>query len=345
MCAKTVSEYKCLNCGAGLAFNPESQNWDCNYCFSSFSKEELDKAYHVEAASEEDMPELDSYHCTSCGAELVADQNTSATFCVYCKNPTVIKSRFSGKFKPKSLIPFQFTKEKAQELYTNWVRRRLFAPSEFKSREEAEKITGVYAPYWLFDCEVFSAIEAEATTVKTWTSGDYRYTKTKYYIVIRGGTASYDNIPIDASKKLDDELMHKVEPYDYKDLKDFSMQYMSGFMAERYDVESDEAKKVMEQRVKNYMEESLKSTVKGYNSFRVTDVELQLLQANKDYSMLPVYLLVEKYKDKEHLFVINGQTGKIVGKTPISIVKMLAFGAAVFFGTWILTVLGGAFLV
>ena len=343
--ANTVKEYKCLNCNAGLEFNPESQNWDCNYCFSRFTKEALDKVYVVDEPTHEEMPELDSYHCTSCGAELLSDNTTSATFCVYCKNPTVIRSRFSGKFKPRFVIPFKMTKEKAKSIYSAWIKKRFFAPSEFKHQEEIEKITGIYAPFWLFDCTADGYIEGDATTVSSWRSGNYRYTKTRFFRVSRAGTMKYDNVPCDASKKLDDKLMHMIEPYSYADLKDFSMQYMSGFMAEKYDVDSNEAGQVIQGRVKQFVETTLKGTVNGYASFSVADSQVNLSDENHDYSMLPVYLLVNKYKGKEHKFMINGQTGKVVGETPISIGKMFAFGGALFAALTVLTIFGGAFFV
>ena len=341
----SVKEYKCLNCKAGLEFDPPSQHWKCHYCFSEFSKSQLDAEYKQEEPLDEEMPELDAYNCTSCGAELIADSTTSATFCLYCKNPTVIKSRFSGRFKPKSLIPFKLTKAQAEELYRKWISKRRFAPSEFKQKEEIEKVTGIYAPFWLFDCRAQGIIDGEGTQVRTWSKGDYRYTQTKYFRVYRKGSAEYQKIPVDASKKLDDKFMHMIEPYNYNELTDFSMKYMSGFMAEKYDVEAPEAGTVMEGRVKQYLEDRLRSTIKGYSSYSVLDKQIRLSDNTQDYSMLPIYLLINKYKGKDHVFIVNGQTGKVVGDTPISIKKQMLFASAVFAIVWLIAVFGGAFFV
>lgn len=345
----SVKEYKCLNCKAGLEFYPPTQNWKCNYCFSEFTKEELDESFHQEQSQEESLKEdnleLDSYKCTSCGAELIADGTTSATFCLYCKSPTIIKSRFSGKFKPQALIPFKLTQEQAKDIYKNWIGNRRFAPNEFKGKREIDKITGIYAPFWLFDCKAEGFIEGEGTRVTAWADGEYRYTKTKYYRVVRSGTAEYHKVPVDASKKLDDKYMHLIEPYNYKDLKDFSMQYMSGFMAEKYDVESEEAKGILKERVEQYFEERLKGTVNEYDSYSVRSNEMRISNSKEDYSMLPIYLLINKYKGKDHVFIINGQTGKVVGDTPISRSKQLAFAGVIFAIVWVLAVFGGALFV
>lgn len=341
----SVKEYKCLNCKAPLVFDPSSQKWKCDYCFSEFTKEQLDTADKEEELLDKEMPDLDSYHCTSCGAEIILDSTISATHCLYCKSPAIIQSRFTGKFKPKSLIPFKLTKSQAEEMYRKWIRKRLFAPSSFKTQEEIQRVTGVYAPFWLFDCTVDGQIEGEGTKVHSWMMGEYRYTQTKYYRVVRRGKVNYQRIPVDASKKLDDQWMYKIEPYNYRDLNDFAMQYMSGFMAEKYDVEADEANQVMKKRVEEYMEDRLKDTVQGYTSYLVKGKEMNLVDENHSYSLLPVYILINKYKEKEHIFMVNGQTGKVVGDAPISFVKQVAFVASVFAILWLVAVFGGAFIV
>lgn len=340
----SIKEFKCLNCKAGLEFDPPSQKWKCYYCFSEFEKEQLDSVDIEEELSDDNLPELNSYNCKSCGAELITDNTISATNCLYCMSPTIIKSRFSGSFKPKSLIPFRLTKTQAEEIYRNWIGKRFFAPNEFKTQEEIKKISGIYAPFWLFDCEVDGNIVGEGTRVRSWTTGDYKYTQTKYYRVIRRGKVKYRRIPVDASTKLDDTLMHKIEPYNYDDLTDFSMQYMSGFMAEKYDVEADDAEQVMKTRVDKYTEDRLRGTVSGYTSYRVNEKQITFSDKNHSYSLLPVYMLVKIYKEKEYIFIVNGQTGKVVGESPVSFLKQLAFAGSVFAAVWILAVFGGALI-
>jgi ribosomal protein S17E len=229
------------------------------------------------------------------------------------------------------------------ELYRKWISRRLFAPSEFKYQEEIDKITGVYAPFWLFDCKTNGTVRGKGIRVTHWVQGQYRYTRTQHFQVVRRGTIEYKKVPVDASQKLDDTLMQLMEPYHYKDMTDFSMQYMSGFMAEKYDVESEEAKTTVKRRVAQYTEKRLRDTIAGYTSYRDTDSNVMLEECEENYALLPVYLLVNKYKDREHLFMVNGQTGKVAGETPISRWKQLSFAGLIFAAVWLLAVFGGAF--
>jgi hypothetical protein len=203
----------------------------------------------------------------------------------------------------------------------------------------------MYAPFWLFDTKASGMINGEATKVRTWTQGKYRYTHTMYYRVFRRGSAEYQRVPVDGSKKLDDKYMQMIEPYNYDDLTDFSMQYMSGFMAEKYDVESAEAETVMKERVEKYMEDTLKSTVNGYTTYTVSEKQIGISDTTQDYSMLPIYLLVNKFKGRDHVFIVNGQTGKVVGDTPVSRMKQLLFAGIVFALAWGAAVFGGALFV
>lgn len=346
-----VQEYKCLNCKAGLNFDPPSGKWKCQYCFSVFDKETLDATYGKDTYKagqdktvHEEAQDLDYYRCESCGAELVTDKTVAATVCLYCKSPSIIKTRFSGKFEPRFVIPFKLTKEQAREIYAKWIKKRLFAPKEFKNQEEVERITGVYAPFWLYDSSVYGQIEGEGIKTRHWRVGDYAYTQNKYYRVVREGTIQYDRVPIDASKKLDDALMRDIEPYNYNDLKDFSMKYMTGFMAEKYDVLSEEAETSMKDRVERYVEQRLQGTITGYSSSNIANKMIRFTDITANYAMLPVYLLVNKYKDKQYMFAINGQTGKVTGNAPVEFLKQLFFALGVFAATWLIVVIGGALL-
>ena len=339
-----VNQYKCVNCTAPLEFSPNTQTWDCEYCFSKFNKEDLDSSTPVQSYNAETSIEMNTYNCSNCSAELVLDSTMSASVCVFCKSPSIITSRLSGEFEPRYIIPFRITKEKAQEIYHAKVRKKIFAPTNFKQNEELESVEGVYAPYWLYDCHIDGDITCSATKKKVWRAGDYRYTKTKYYNVYRKGSMEYTKIPVDGSTKLDDKLMSLIEPFDYQALTDFSPHYMSGFMAEKYDRNKDECLQNIKERVTGEINKKLKADVRGYTSVTTKHKSSNLTNYEGNYALLPVYLIVEKHDGKDYLFAINGQTGKMVGQVPVSKQKVLQFFLAASLITWLIYVLGGALL-
>lgn len=250
----SVKEYSCKTCAAPIAYDIKKENWRCEYCESEFAKDEIvektSNASELEVAESLDVkiPELDEYRCNACGAKMLTEGNAAATFCIYCRNPSVIKSRFSGEFHPKYLIPFKVTQKEAKETYFKWIKKRFFAPSEFKTAREVDNIRGLYAPYWLFDCRASGYVAGEGRNSKSWRNGDYRITETQHYYLKRVGSSAYNKIPVDGSKSLDDDLMEGIEPFNYSAIKDFSLEYMSGYLAEKYDVDEKTAAKSMEPR-------------------------------------------------------------------------------------------------
>ncbi len=122
-----VRTEKCPGCGATLKWNATTESFICEYCGTDVTMEELKKKQEFESTSNVGTAEsygtvktVDNagnekriYSCPNCGAELMADENTTATKCVYCKSTTVIKDKMQGEFLPDEVIPFAKTKQDA----------------------------------------------------------------------------------------------------------------------------------------------------------------------------------------------------------------------------------------
>lgn len=317
-----VLDHECPSCGAALPFNPKTQKWDCMYCGHSYALEDLEEIEKkANKASDKSVP-MDEYTCSNCGAQIIADENTSATFCVYCGSSSIIKSQFKGEFKPSKIIPFNTTKSQVIEKFKKFNKGKLFAPKDFTDVKNLEKVTGVYIPFWVYDSNVQGDMTAIAKRIKTWRSGDYVYTKTDEYLATRKGSIEYQRVPVDGAKKFDDNTMDSIEPFNYEGLKDFNMSYLAGFLSEKYDVSKEESKQRAYDRMKNSTSDEFKKTVTGYNTVSVSNINCQITDKNVEYMLLPVWMLNIKYKDEMHFFAMNGQTGKMVGNVPIDKKKM-----------------------
>lgn len=322
-----TGEHKCPSCSATLPFNPVTQKWDCEYCGNSYTIEELEKLEANEKLNNEEevKKEVDVYRCSSCGAEVIADETTAATFCVYCGNTSILKDKLQGEFKPAAVIPFKRTKEEAKEAFKNCCKGKIFAPKEFASLNNIEKISGVYIPFWLYDCKVTAELAGTGRIIRSWTSGSYRYTKTDTYRVEREANMEYEKVPVDGSVKFDDDIMQSIEPFIYKDLVDFNMSYMSGFLAEKYDVDKDKAYKVADERIRQTAQDTLKNIGKSYTSISISSHNEDVEVEKSDYVLLPVWMLNIKYNGKNYPFAMNGQTGKLIGDVPVKKRKVISF--------------------
>ena len=308
-------DHKCPTCSAKLPFNPESQKWDCEYCGNSYTLDQLNN-YEEENNQHADT-ELNVYKCPNCSANIISDTNTTATFCIYCGSTSIIKERLVGEFKPSKIIPFKTTKEEAIKSFKNFIKGKIFAPDNFTDEKNIQKITGVYIPFWTYNCSAQADLDFNAQKIKTWRSGNYRYTKTDYYLLKRAGNMDFEKVPVDGSRKFDDNTMDSIEPFLYEDLKDFNISYLSGFLSEKYDVNSDEASIRARERINNTIIDKLKSTTKYYNMVNLINSKIDIDTKKSEYVLLPVWMLNIEYNKIPYLFAMNGQTGKMIGNIPI----------------------------
>lgn len=205
------------------------------------------------------------YTCPSCGAEIVTDATTAATFCYYCHNPVVLSGRLTGTYQPDFAIPFQIDRKRAQEVFSQWIAKKKFVPREFYSPKQIETMTGVYFPYWLFSCKVDGSVQGQGTKLRVWTAGNLRYTETKIYDIARQGTVEVNHVARNALKKANRRLVDGVQPFEMGEMQRFSMGYLSGFMAENRDMERNFFETEVSQEVRDFAVSGLKSQGISYD--------------------------------------------------------------------------------
>jgi DNA-directed RNA polymerase subunit RPC12/RpoP len=280
--------------------------------------------------------EATEYHCKNCGAVLITDAQTTATTCSFCGAGVVIGDRLTGSLAPAKVIPFSISKEQAQEAFKQWCKKGLLTPRDFMTADRIKNITGIYVPFWLYDVNGRGEAEATCTRVRTYTKGDWIYTETKYYHVYRKVDLNYSRIPCDASKKMDDNMMDKIEPFHYDNLKDFQMPYLAGYISEKYDFDDEQMLPRIKSRVSDYVDSYIRSTINGYNTVSFIRKDINVRKKRADYTLLPVWMVCYDYRQAEHIFAMNGQTGKIVGKPPLSKGKIAAWFAGISAGSFLI---------
>lgn len=329
-------DHKCPNCDAVLKFNPHGQNWKCEYCRGEFDLQTLvsyeEKTGKVLESKLEivSTSDIDMYSCPNCGAEIIADPNVSTTSCVYCRNTAILKNKLQGEFNPDYVIPFRYTKEDAINAFKKLGKGKILMPKEFNDKKNINEMSGIYIPFWIYDYDSSGDVEAECKRITTWRSGNYRYTKTDTYLAIRSGSMYFENIPVDGSKRFANDIMNSIEPFDYKDLKEFNYSYLSGFLSEKYDVTKEEAEQDAIERAKATFVDEMKKDIKGYNTIVPVRNNINLQNRKSSYVLFPVWMLNIKYKDKIYTFAMNGQTGKLVGNIPIDVKKAVILWILIF---------------
>ncbi len=323
----TISEQKCPCCGGGVQFDTGAQKLKCPYCDTEFeinqfqqdSVEETDSINWNSQENEWGAGETDSmnvYSCQSCGGEIIADSTTGASTCPYCDNPVVMKSKFSGDLRPDLVIPFKLDKKAAKEALKKHISSKKFVPKSFLDNNRIEEIKGVYVPHWLFTCDTFANASFKATKERRWSDNNFDYKETSHYDVFRSGNISFDNVPVDGSTKMPDDLMESVEPFDLSQAVDFNTAYLAGYLADKYDVTAEMSMNRANERIRESAGDALQNTVKGYNSISSRIVNINIANGFYKYALYPVWILNSTWNGNKYTFAMNGQTGKFVGNIP-----------------------------
>lgn len=317
---ETGKQVKCPNCGGVMEFDPASQKMKCPYCDTQVEVQKTGEKKESEGKTQKEAQQEGKFRvvtCKNCGAELLTDEFTTATFCSYCGSPSLVESRLVGEKTPDYVIPFQYNKNQAVEAYRKWTQKGFLTPAVFKKAATMEKISGIYVPFWLYDYDSDLHAAGECVRIRHTSDSENDYTHRDYYYVCRDIEAHFKKIPADASEKMDDDMMDKLEPFDYKSLKPFQMEFLSGYLSERYNMDAGAMTDRIESRVNQYMEEFLSSETIGYSEKHLLK-QVHHEKAGVHYALLPVWILNYRYKNKNYSFAMNGQTGKIVADLPVS---------------------------
>jgi len=350
-----VIQYKCPTCASDLSYDIEKDGMTCPHCQLLIPLDRLPQVDVPEGETDDDTPDApidaaevpdeadytyqdDATHeqqtfgmeaveffCQNCGAVIVSDENTAASWCHYCDSPVVLKERLTGQLAPTYVIPFKVTKEQAQKAFEDWSRKGLFTPKSFRDAKKVKSVQGIYVPFWLYDVSSEGTAQARATKVRTYVRGDYIYTETRHFNIFRRAKLNYIHVPADASEKMNDNTMNLLEPYDYRDLQKFQMPFLAGFSADKYSYTAEQMYDRVRARMDAFVKQYIRGTVSGYSTVTYQSELVNSEMKHADYTMLPVWIFSYDYKDAEHMFVMNGQTGKIVGTLPVDKKRVFGF--------------------
>lgn len=359
--ANQITNYQCPACTGPLHFGSESGMLECDYCGSRFSVEDVEymfeeKNARAEAATAEqeeqqvvenirqgewdldtagndwgaDESNVNAYNCPSCGAELICESTTAATSCPYCGNPTIIPGKLAGSKKPDVIIPFKLDKTAAVAALKKHYQGKPLLPKAFKAENHIQELKGVYVPFWLFDAEVEADMTFNATRTHVHNTPRETVTETDHFLVHRQGSLQFENVPVDGSSQMPDGHMDAIEPFDYRELKPFSLSYLPGYLADKYDVDKDTCAKRANARCTASTVAAVQNTVSGYSSCINTSKNITVHSGKVKYALLPVWMLSTQWNGKNYLFAMNGQTGRLIGDLPTDKGKLFAYCAGVF---------------
>jgi len=355
-----VHRYPCAACGAILVFEPKDGLLSCPYCGH---KEEIPQsAEQVQERSFEQYlrPRSDQLEvlaegalevqCSSCGATVTFVPPEVARECDFCGAKIVAQPKSADPtVAPEGVLPFRIPKQEATSNVKQWISSRWFAPNALKKFAAPEAIDGVYLPFWTYDANTLSYYAGQRGdyyyVTETYTETDAQgNTQTRTRQVRHtswspaSGTVSrwFDDILIPGSKSLPENRLNALEPWDLEDLKTYEPAYLSGFKAQRYQVELGEGFEQAQSIAARGIEGDVKSDIGGDEQM-ISEIKTHYSAITFKHLLLPVYAGAYRLNQKVYQVVVNGRTGEVQGDRPYSFWKIALLVM------FILVVIGGIY--
>ncbi len=323
------TDKKCPACGGTMDFDPKTWKLLCSYCGTTvdIEKDLPDHAAELDFSEAENKANRDwgmekrVVICESCGAETVYDASTVSGECPYCGSNQVMESGDEDTMAPGGVCPFQIPEDDAKGRFSAWIKKKWFCPSNVKKTAKAGKMKGIYLPYWTFDATTYSTYTARYGKVRTVGSGKERKTVVDWYSTAGRYNEFMNDTLVSATKKHDGNMLSGIEPFDTEKNVVYKPEYMAGFASERYSVGLKDAWEKAKSFIRAKLEKKIDQKIRrDHHADRVANLTIKTSYQGITYKylMLPVWFSTFSYKNKIYHFMVNGQTGKVSGKTPIS---------------------------
>ena len=330
------TDRKCPACGGTMDFDPATGGLHCPYCdyMEEIKASDLvpEKAQELDFASAELTGNCDwgvaqkTVTCKSCGATSVYDALEVANECPYCGSNQVMEANDVTTLAPNGVVPFKITAQQAGQNFSAWLKGKLFCPSAAKRSARADKFQGIYLPYWTFDADTDTTYTAQYGINRRVKQGDQEKTVTDWHNTSGTFRHFIDDELVLASNHHDSAILNMVAPFDTEDNKAYKPEYIAGYAAERYSIGLKDAWEKAKAFIKNKLHGLIESKIRSeHRADAVRNVAMNTTYSNITYKylMLPIYISSFTYKGKIYQFMVNGQSGKVGGRSPVSALRVL----------------------
>lgn len=324
---KKDSGRKCPRCRGFMEFDPKEGKLrclSCDYLEAVLSRnegetnaEEQDFIYAERIGNLDWGVEKKVVHCEKCGIEMIYDAADALGECLYCGSDRVTEVQTENSLAPGGVCVFELDAKQAAERFETWIRKRRFCRKELKKSVQPKNFKGIYVPCWTFDTHTDTTYDAyyginyprKGATVTEWDGCNGTYREFIDDQIVAGSTRHEQDLP-DVSR-----LFHT------ENNKAYRQEYLAGFAVERYSVELKDAWESAKELISARLQRHVRNKILAErHADEVKDLKMTTAYTRIQYKLLllPVWVICFDVKGKLYRFIVNGQTGSVSGKIPVS---------------------------
>ncbi len=334
--------FPCDSCGSDMRFDPGDERLVCDHCgniepiehgpwsrASAITELDFEQAVGAGLGTAE-IEETRTVECPNCAARFEFDPAVHAAECPFCATPVVTDTGTSRQIKPRAVLPFQLEERAARQAMTDWLGALWFAPNGLvEYARKGRAMSGVYTPSWTFDAQTDSDYRGQRgivyhenrTVTRNGKRQNVQVAKVRW-TPVRGRVARFfDDVMVVASTALPEKFRAALVHWDLTRLEPYQPEYLAGFRSEAYTIELrdayGEARQVMDRQILRDIKFDI-----GGDRQKVDQVNTRVADVTFKHILVPVWVAAYRYRGRAYRFVVNGQTGQVVGERPWSAWKI-----------------------
>ena len=131
----------------------------------------------------------------------------------------------------------------------------------------------------------------------------------------------FDDVLVPGTASVDNARLSGLQPWDLEAIVSYEPAFLSGFKAQRYQVELGDgftsAKRIMAGIIEGDVRESI-----GGNEQRIQSIHTNYSNLTFKHLLMPVWIAAYRYENKVYQVLVNARTGSVQGERPYSIWKI-----------------------
>ena len=314
---------RCTNCGGELLYNFDAKSLKCVQCGdqveipcekASSTKNVFNPTSTIKNVRNKEI----NFKCENCGKIFVYNTNKKTLECPNCASPNV-NATSEIEYIPDGIIPFTLNKKEAINSFIGWLKKKKFLPKNLKKQVSQCVFSPIYYPIYNYDFDCFSSYSGVGINYSEDANRNKIETRTPF-----NGTKqnSFYNYAQSANNSLLTPSLKSFGNYNYQNLYVFRTEYLYGITSVGVNLDLQNGCGMAKNNIEDTIERNIKS------SYRFDEIKNFVCKTNFNkisyhYLYVPVWVHTFNYNNSSYSVFINGTTGKVSGKVPRSISKIL----------------------